>query len=205
MSINVVLTVTLLGMIAMLVYGQQEISEDCFTRPNTKNPKKCCKMPNIKPPRENVTACVRTIPKPTGPPPMRGNHPRSFPPRQNCISECLFEQGGIISDGVLNKEAATTTLIALVGSSSDWQTVANTSIETCFEKVSSLGNQKDRLGCSMIAGSFKECVHTMMFTNCPTESWTASTECDQLKAHLEKDCPLMTLFKAPPPQKTLLG
>ncbi|XP_062552950.1 general odorant-binding protein 67-like [Armigeres subalbatus] len=193
MSIKMVFVVTLYGMVVNQVYGQQEISEDCLTRPNTKQPTECCQMPDLIPPRIKVFACIKKIIKSRGPH-RTSRNPHGFPPKYNCISECLFEQEGVIANGVLSKEAATTALIAVVGSG--WQTVASTSIETCYAKYSSLGNQKDKLGCSMTAGSFKECVQTTMFTNCPNEFWTANTECAQLKAHLEKGCPLMTLSMA---------
>ncbi|XP_062549852.1 general odorant-binding protein 67-like isoform X2 [Armigeres subalbatus] len=196
MKLIIVLIATVIGTIAT-VSGQQQISQECFTRPNDKNPKECCKLPDIKPPHEKFETCKQKFPKPTGPPPTPGNPPQGPPPGFNCMAQCILEQEGVITDGVISKDVATTTLVALVGSSSDWQTAAKTAVDTCYQQVSSLETEKDSLGCSVAAGVFKECLHSTMFTNCPTSSWTASTECDQLKAHVEKGCPLMTLFKGP--------
>ncbi|EAT36417.1 AAEL011486-PA [Aedes aegypti] len=192
MKLNLALA-ALIGMVAM-VHGQQQINQECFNRPNDKNPMECCRAPNIMPPREELITCMQKFPKPSGPP-----TPGSPPPGHNCMAECMLEQQGIMSGGALSKDTATSKLVALVGSSSEWQAVARKSIDTCYSQVSSLGGQKDSLGCSVIAGSFMECMPSMMFTNCPSSAWTASAECDQLKAHLQKGCPLMTLFKGPHP------
>lgn len=83
------------------------------------------------------------------------------------MAECMLEQQGIMTNGAISKDAATSKLIALVGSSADWQTVAKKSIDTCYQQVSSSGGQKDSLGCSVMAGSFMECLPSMMFTVSP--------------------------------------
>ncbi|XP_062549395.1 general odorant-binding protein 66-like [Armigeres subalbatus] len=177
------------------VHGQQQISQECFTRPNDKDPKDCCKSPDMMPPRDQFAACMQKFPRPSSPP-----TPGSAPLGQNCMAECMLEKQGIMTGGVINKDTATSNLVALAGSSSDWQATTKKAVDTCYQKVSSIGTQKDSLGCSVIAGSFMECLPSTMFLNCPAASWTANAQCDQMKAHLQKGCPLMTLFKGPPPQ-----
>ncbi|KXJ81307.1 general odorant-binding protein 67 [Aedes albopictus] len=184
---------TVVGLIAMSV-GQQPISQECMTRPNDKNPKECCKAPHVIPPKDQFKECMQKFPKPSSPP-----TPGSAPPHHNCLAQCVFEQQGIMTDGVVNKDAASSKMVATLGSSPEWETVAKNVVDTCYQKVSSLGAQKDSEGCSVMAGSFMDCMPSMMFTNCPASAWTASTECEQMKAHLQKGCPIMTLWKGPPP------
>ncbi|XP_062549857.1 general odorant-binding protein 67-like [Armigeres subalbatus] len=199
MKLIIVLVATFIGSLST-VSGQQQINQECFTRPNNKDPKECCKLPDVKAPHEKFASCMQKFPKPSGPPPSSGSPPQGPPPGFNCMAQCILEQEGVMTNGVISKDAATSVWVALVGSSPDWQTAAKSAIDTCYQQIASLGTQKDSSGCSVAAGVFKECLPTTMFSNCPASSWTASAECDQLKAHLAKGCPLMTLFKGPPPQ-----
>ncbi|XP_065076003.1 general odorant-binding protein 67-like [Ochlerotatus camptorhynchus] len=192
MKFNLVL-LTVIALVAMAC-SQQQISPECFNRPNNKHPKECCAAPNIMPSREQFTTCMQKFPKPDGPP-----TPGSPPPGLNCMAQCMLEQLGMMTNGVLSKDAATSKLVSLVGSSSDWQTVAKTTVDTCYQNVASMVSNKDSLGCSAAASPFIECLPTTMFTDCPASVWNPSNECTQLKAHLLKGCPIMTLLGPPQP------
>lgn len=190
MKFNLAL-LAVIGLVS-LVCGQQQTNQECFTRPNQKHPKECCAIPEIMPPREQLRTCMQKFPRPEGPP-TPGNPPAGF----NCVAQCMFEDLGIMTNGVLSQDAATSKLVAIVGSSSDWQTVATNSVNTCYQQVASMVSTKDSLGCSAAAGPFMECIPSTMFTNCPTSAWTSSEECTQLKAHLAKGCPMNTLMGHP--------
>ncbi|XP_053687342.1 general odorant-binding protein 67-like [Sabethes cyaneus] len=167
----------------------------CYPPPNDKNPRECCAIPNVMPPREQFAACMQKFPPP--PPSASPPAPGTPPPGANCIAECILTQQGAISNGAINKDAVATQLVSLVGSSTDWQTLVKSSVDTCYSQVSSLGSQKDSNGCSSAAGAFLECLPTNMFKNCPASSWTANAECEQQKAFLSKGCSIMALMKHP--------
>ncbi|XP_065075897.1 general odorant-binding protein 67-like [Ochlerotatus camptorhynchus] len=190
MKFNLVL-LTGIGLVAT-VCSQQQINPECFNRPNNKHLKECCATPNFIPTREEFTTCMQRFPKPDLPP-----TPGSSPPVFNCMAQCMLEELGIMTNDVLSKDAATSKLVSLVGSSSDWQTVAKTSVDTCYQKVAATLSEKNSLGCSVAAGTFFDCLPTTMFTDCPTSAWTPSDECNQLKVHLLNGCPIMTLMKGP--------
>ncbi|XP_001661696.2 general odorant-binding protein 66 [Aedes aegypti] len=191
MKLNFAL-LTVIGLFAMAC-SQQPISQECFTRPNEGNPKDCCKAPNVIPPKDQFAECMQKYPKPSEPP-----TPGSMPPNHNCLAQCMFEQQGIMADGAVSKDAAISKTVAVMGGSSEWEATTKNVVEACYQKVSALGAQKDSQGCSVMAGSFLDCMPSMMFTNCPSSAWTASTECEQMKAHLQKGCPIFTLWKGPP-------
>ncbi|XP_058463346.1 general odorant-binding protein 66 [Malaya genurostris] len=181
--------------LTVLCLISSSIAQQCSPPPNTKNPKECCAVPNIMPSKEQFSTCIQKFPPPSGPPPTPG----SLPPNANCIAECILTQQGAISNGAISKDAAISQIVAVVGSSSDWQALAKSAVEKCYSQVSSLGTQKDSNGCSSAAGPFVECLPTEMFKNCPAASWTAGAECDQLKAHLAKGCSIMSLMPPPHP------
>ncbi|XP_055630205.1 general odorant-binding protein 67-like [Toxorhynchites rutilus septentrionalis] len=172
----------------VLIYAQQE----CLTPPNMADPRQCCAIPHTTSHREVFAKCMQKHPIPMVAAPAGGP-----PPGANCLAECVLEEQGLLSNGIISKDVALSHLLAEVGSSADWQTVARNSVEACYSQVSALGTQKDANGCSSIAGAFMECLPTTLFKKCPTSSWTASPECEQQKAHLEKGCSLMSLIKKP--------
>lgn len=76
----------------------------------------------------------------------------------------MFEEQGIMMEGILSKDAAIGKIVAMAGSSSELGSVTKHVVESCYRKISALGAQKDNLGCSLIAGTFLDCVPSMMFT-----------------------------------------
>ncbi|XP_062549402.1 general odorant-binding protein 67-like [Armigeres subalbatus] len=182
-----------IGLVAAVT--SMQINQECLTSPNDESPMNCCKAPEVVPHEEQFAECLQKFPLPTEP-----LTPGSFPPNHNCFSQCMLEQQGIMNDGTMNKDTAIEKMVASMGSSPDWQAASKSSVETCYQKVSPVGAEKDGQGCSVMAGNFLECMSSMVFINCPSSAWTDSTECDQLKAHLEKGCSFMTIWKGPPSQ-----
>lgn len=76
----------------------------------------------------------------------------------------MFEQQGIMADGAVSKDAAISKMVAVLGGSSEWEAATKNVVEACYQKVSALGAQKDSQGCSVMAGSFMDCMPSMMFT-----------------------------------------
>ncbi|XP_062549396.1 general odorant-binding protein 67-like [Armigeres subalbatus] len=181
-----------IGLVAA-VNGMQ-ISPECLASPNDESPMECCKAPKVIPPKEKFTECLSKFPVP-----IDELKSGNLPPNHNCLAQCMFEQQGVMTDGMVDKDSAISKMVAVMGSSADWQAAAKSSAETCYQKVAAVGAEKDGQGCSVMAGSFIECMPSLLFINCPSSAWKDSTECDQLKAHLEKGCSIMTIWKGPPP------
>lgn len=80
-----------------------------------------------------------------------------------CIAQCILEQLGMMTNGAISKDAAKSKVSSLVGSSAEWQTVAQGAVESCYTKASAVGSQKDSSGCNVIAGEFFECLPNAMF------------------------------------------
>uniref|UniRef100_A0A903Z0K5 OBP47-like domain-containing protein n=1 Tax=Anopheles minimus TaxID=112268 RepID=A0A903Z0K5_9DIPT len=127
-------------------------------------------------------------------------------PKTECMSECILNSTGIYNRrGELDEKKLNSVFTDSLPQNSPWLSVVRSAIKVCgakankkdkeFEKA--VADQKKTGGkgspvCNPEASFLVDCIHTTVFSECPANLRTTSTDCDAIWKFL-KNCPFSAL------------
>uniref|UniRef100_W8C9N6 OBP47-like domain-containing protein n=1 Tax=Ceratitis capitata TaxID=7213 RepID=W8C9N6_CERCA len=176
---------------------------DCTKPPRFVPPHLCCPVPDLNT-EELMEQCAdyAKLGPPPPPPPMgnRGPPPRGGPHRHGphhhpCLTECIFNQTGVLdATRELNVDKFSELLDTAVKDNEEMAAIMEESFETCSAKAAEFKvkiaekakdpgfaermAQHKSLNCSPLAAMIMACTSMETFKNCPTSSWNDSVECN---------------------------
>ncbi|XP_046660331.1 general odorant-binding protein 67-like [Homalodisca vitripennis] len=180
--------------VTVALLGWATAQDDCMPKPGDKqvHPYDCCKFANIIPEGMKTSAdkCIQKFPpppRPSGPPPTGA--PMQDPAMKRshaCLGECIFSESGLLtSDKTLDRPAV---MKYFATTDKDFSPIISTALNKCLGSYQ--GDIDQSLECKSGAAEFKKCLSREVFLNCPSNLWTSSSECGDLKSKVNK-CPQM--------------
>lgn len=148
----------------------------------------CCNLVKVMPMGFMPAAqkCRATNPRPPKPsgPPAAGEMPKEMKDHHACMTQCIFNESKLLNDDkTLNEDAAK---MFFTPSDADFKPIVEAAFTKCLGSYKT--NIDQTLNCTSGAAEFDKCLLRETFINCPSSSWTSSTDCDDLKARVIK-CP----------------
>ncbi|XP_052861062.1 general odorant-binding protein 67-like [Anopheles cruzii] len=128
-------------------------------------------------------------------------------PQTDCMSECILNSTSIYNArGVLNEKTLNSVFIDSLPQNSPWLSVVRGAVKDCLAKSSrqnkdfskSVADQKKTTGsnggrvCNPQASFLVDCIHTTVFSNCPTTLRSTTNECATIWTFLQ-NCPFSAL------------
>nr|AXS78208.1 odorant-binding protein 23 [Adelphocoris lineolatus] len=102
-----------------------------------------------------------------------------------CADECVLKSQNLLTtDGELNKDAIKAQVVKSF--TGDWAKLASDIADKCL--ASAKGEVTSTATCKSGAGQFIYCFRRNLFLQCPSSSWTETTDCAAAKARITK-CP----------------
>nr|ANA10241.1 odorant-binding protein 31 [Adelphocoris suturalis] len=102
-----------------------------------------------------------------------------------CADECVLKSQNLLTtDGELNKDAIKAQVVKSF--TGDWAKLASDTADKCL--ASAKGEVTATATCKSGAGQFIYCFRRNLFLQCPSSSWTETTDCAAAKARITK-CP----------------
>ncbi|XP_035789761.1 general odorant-binding protein 67-like [Anopheles albimanus] len=169
------------------------------------DPFSCCTIPKLLD-LAVVGKCFEQYPidQPDG----KGNKPASSSPQTDCMSECILNATAIYNKkGDLNDKKLNNVFLDSLPKNSPWLSVVRDAVKQCGETAAKKENdfkkemaqQKKAAGakatgpvCNPEASFLVDCIHTTVFSNCPTTLRSTSADCDAIWKFL-KNCPFSAL------------
>ncbi|XP_050075605.1 uncharacterized protein LOC126563039 [Anopheles maculipalpis] len=126
-------------------------------------------------------------------------------PNTECMSECILNTTGIYNRGELDEKKLNSVFIDSLPQTSPWLSVVRKAIKDCSAKATkkdkefgkAVAQQKKTGGkgatvCNPEASFLVDCIHTTVFSECPVNLRSTTTECDAIWKFL-KNCPFSAL------------
>uniref|UniRef100_A0A182P214 OBP47-like domain-containing protein n=1 Tax=Anopheles epiroticus TaxID=199890 RepID=A0A182P214_9DIPT len=127
-------------------------------------------------------------------------------PRTECMSECILNSTGIYNRRAeLDEKKLTSVFTDSLPTNSPWLNVVRKAIKECSTKankkdkefVKAVADQKKASPkgtqvCNPEASFLVDCIHTTVFSDCPTNLRSTTSECDAIWNFL-KNCPFSAL------------
>ncbi|XP_062549393.1 uncharacterized protein LOC134213957 [Armigeres subalbatus] len=183
------------------------VPANCLNKNFNVDPFECCKTPKLL--DENVVKeCVKLFPSPQ-------NAQDELKP--DCMSECVMNSTRIFDRRQnVNDAKAMETFLEKINVNSIWADISEKAVKQCLDdadnrkaeftkEMNSLQQKfpKERI-CSPSAGFIMECVHVLVYKNCPASIFKDNLAgCPAIKKHLNVDnCPFYTIFPEKKDTKT---
>ncbi|XP_049297854.1 general odorant-binding protein 67-like [Anopheles funestus] len=127
-------------------------------------------------------------------------------PKTECMSECILNTTGIYNRrGELDEKKLNSVFTDSLPENSPWMSVVRKAIKECSAKATkkdkefekAVADQKKAGGkgtpvCNPEASFLVDCIHTTVFSDCPTNLRSTTPECDAIWKFL-KNCPFSAL------------
>uniref|UniRef100_A0AAG5DBR4 OBP47-like domain-containing protein n=1 Tax=Anopheles atroparvus TaxID=41427 RepID=A0AAG5DBR4_ANOAO len=188
---------------ALLATVSAAPSKDACAKQDLKtDPFSCCTIPKLLDVAV-VTTCFEKFPIDPATPPPKGSG--SLSPT-DCMSECIMNSTGIYSrKGDVDAKKLTSVFTDSLPPNSPWLSVVNKAIRECSAKSTKKSAEFDKAVadskkiagkgqgvCNPEASFLVDCIHTTVFSECPTSLRSTTSECATIWQFL-KNCPFSAL------------